>query len=264
MRTLDIRIDGGEKPSEKSEIRHGLREREGLGRQDKGWELVAEILASRRKSILPVLQTEILRVEETDANVVVILDAVGEISIGITRADDGLPISQRSAQPTTAFGKRPGDSNIVRWIDIAWFEEARLHIDHRVHTPGKRARFEYILNPRGAPKILNARSGIGQRMMIHITVEIPAQAVIHCQGWFHTPGVLKVNTAELLLVPPTPLNARYIGAALLIELVRLPGIDIPYPAGERGIKTHRGAERIWINFRNSCRVKDPGKVGVDA
>src|SRR5262245_8963750 len=105
MRTLDIRVDGGQKPIEKSEIRHGLWEREGRGRLDKGWKLVAEIPASRRKSILPVCQTEILRVEETDANVVVILDAVGEISVGITRADDGLPISQRSAQPTPAFGK---------------------------------------------------------------------------------------------------------------------------------------------------------------
>src|SRR5215510_14726022 len=146
MRTFDIRVDSGQQPSEKSEIGHGLQERGGRGRQDKGWKRVAEVTASRRKSILPVGQTEILRVEETDAKVVVILDAVGEISIGITRADDGLPISQRSAQPTPAFGKRPGDSNIVRWIDIAWFEEARLHIDHWVHTPGKRARFEHILN----------------------------------------------------------------------------------------------------------------------
>src|SRR5215510_3084825 len=103
MRTLDIRVDSGQKPSEESEIRHGLWEREGLGRIDKGRERVAEIPASRRKSILPVRQTEILRVEKTDANVVVILDTVGEISIGITRADDGLPISQRSAQPTLSF-----------------------------------------------------------------------------------------------------------------------------------------------------------------
>src|SRR5262245_18755394 len=262
MRTLDIRVDSGQKPSEKSEIRHGLWEREGLRRIDKGREWVAEIPASRRKSILPVRQTEILPVEETAANVVVILDTVGEISIRITRADDGLPISQRLAQPSPAFGKRPCDSDIVGCIDIDWFEDVRLHIDHQVHAPGKGARFEHIPNPRRAPKILNAGSGIGQGMMIHITVEIPAQAVIHCQGGFHTPGILKVNAAELLLVTPTPLNARYIGTALLIELVRLCGIDIAYPAGERGIETHRGAERIWINSRDSSRVKDRGN-GVD-
>src|SRR5215510_4228050 len=168
MRTLDIRVDSGQKPSEKSEIRHGLWEREGLRRIDKGREWVAEIPASRRKSILPVRQTEILPVEETAANVVVILDTVGEISVGITRADDGLPISTRPAQPTPAFGKSPGDSDIVRWVDVAWFEDVQLHIDHWVHVPGKGARFEHILNPRRAPKVLNARSGVGQGMMIHI------------------------------------------------------------------------------------------------